>query len=993
MRHHGTLAALAALAAACSGGGGGGAGSGTTQTARYGLITALAHEPADGTVQVPLAASIVIEFDAAIALDSLGDEDTWLRVAGSTNNVPGRFTANLDQSRVTFTPLSPLARETDYEFQLSGLTCDDQGRLLDAALHFAFRTLDETPPQLLGVDVQPGEQARSRTGTFTYTFSEAIAAASLSTSTLRLRDVFGASYAGGRTAVGNTVVFAPFADLPGDRLFTLELTAAVTDRAGNPLGATSSLQFTTANDPQSPSVLTMWPAQAAAGISPAVQPTYTFSESMDPGTVEPASLAFQDQFGSLVPFAIHSSADQRTLRVAPLAHLQPNRTYTLAFLLGAAATTDVSGNVLAATAALQFTTGTDTVPPAVASTVPADGQTRVSRNAVLEVHCSEALDPAWVDDTTVRLTAGGEELVAVVALAAADTVRITPVLDLPVATTCTVTLQGGHEGLHDVAGNVMAGDRTFSFTTSADATLPRALVAPPDGATSVPRGAHVTIVFDAAMDPATMTNATIEVMDDLYNPVPGTLEILQQNRVARFTPAAPFSALTHYRTRVRGGSGGVRRTSGNWFAIDQETRFRTGIDNDTTSPIVLATLNGIDAARSAGLVLPHAGFTIEVELTDPGDHSLDMGSVEVLLTGTGTGPSAATLYAVANVDYSTFQVAVPEATPLASGSWSLRVRATDLSGNVATSTPLDFEVTDAAPAFAPFERVQVVWVRTDLDRDGTGTPDFEEDMLRLGLGAEGDPLGANARLRQIVLDGIIATANAAYGRGSRGEPLDSGSVWLRFTRRAPIAIAHMQMALGGFDPEGPRGRTYAGETTGVLGRALRLPQRHRRRAQHRHEPRPRRVPRRDVALPDADPRAGVAVLPDGVRAALPAAGARHGRRAGRHRSARRHRARTRLRLRLGARQPARALAHDHARRRRLGDRHGHHPRARGRPLGRARRAGPTPSGLYGDNSLHDTYAGAAEIMAPSVGYEAMLTLDYHFRDIDLAYLRQRILLR
>jgi hypothetical protein len=55
--------------------------------------------------------------------------------------------------------------------------------------------------------------------------------------------------------------------------------------------------------------------------------------------------------------------------------------------------------------------------------------------------------------------------------------------------------------------------------------------------------------------------------------------------------------------------------------------------------------------------------------------------------------------------------------------------------------------------------------------------------------------------------------------------------------------------------------------------------------------------------------------------------------------------------------------------------------------------GPAPSGLFGDNTLHDTYAGAAEVMAASVGYEAMTSLDYAFRDIDLAYLRQRILLR
>jgi hypothetical protein len=55
--------------------------------------------------------------------------------------------------------------------------------------------------------------------------------------------------------------------------------------------------------------------------------------------------------------------------------------------------------------------------------------------------------------------------------------------------------------------------------------------------------------------------------------------------------------------------------------------------------------------------------------------------------------------------------------------------------------------------------------------------------------------------------------------------------------------------------------------------------------------------------------------------------------------------------------------------------------------------GPTPRGLFGDASLHDSFAGAAEVMAPAVGYEAMTTLDYAFRDVDLAYLRQRLLLR
>jgi hypothetical protein len=55
--------------------------------------------------------------------------------------------------------------------------------------------------------------------------------------------------------------------------------------------------------------------------------------------------------------------------------------------------------------------------------------------------------------------------------------------------------------------------------------------------------------------------------------------------------------------------------------------------------------------------------------------------------------------------------------------------------------------------------------------------------------------------------------------------------------------------------------------------------------------------------------------------------------------------------------------------------------------------GPLPSGLFGDQTFHDSNAGAAEVMAATVGYESMVTLDYAFRDTDLAYLRQRLILR
>lgn len=980
--------AVLLLAAACGGGGGADVGNGVSGA--FGTVRLLGHEPSADAVQVPLGAVVDLVFDADMALDSFGDADTWLRPAGGAAAVPGAFTRG-SNGRVRFTPAAPLAPETDYVFQLSPLTCDEAGRILDATVTFAFRTFDATPPQIVGADVAANATGVARTRSFTVTCNEAIAPGSLGDGSFYLRDLFGIRYASLRSVSGSTVTLAPLADLPGDRQCFLVLTTAVTDRAGNALVAGTTIPFRTAVDATPPSVVSVWPPLDQTGVSPLVQPTVTFDESMDPATVEAVSLLFQDSYGTVVSFTIEASPDQRTLRVRPRNRLANNRRYTLAFLLGAAAATDVSGNPLAATQAVAFTTGTDATPPAVSHSVPAAAETRVPGSLVATVTFAEPLDPARVSAATVGLTAAGIGRDAVVELVGGTTVRVTPVLDLPVSTSCVLSLRGGQDGLRDLAGNVLATDVAIPFTTSTDAGEPGVILLPPDGAANVAPASGVRFVFDAPMDPATLTAATVLVTDDLGNVLPGELTV--GDRVVAFTPAVTFAASTYYRLAVRGGRDGARRASGNWFPADRTARFRTGTAGDNVAPTVTATVNGIAGARTAGLVLPPAGFTVDVAASDVASQWVDMGSVEVRFEGPGTAPGAAALLSAARIGYGTFQVAVPAATPLTDGTWQLSVRVRDLAGNVGTSNVLPFTVASPNGNMLPFERTQVVWLRTDLDRDANGRPDFDDDLLRLGFASAGDPAGTNAWMRSLVLDGIVATASRLYGRGSRGEPIDGGSVALRFTQRLPIGIPHMQMALGGFDPEGARNRVYGDESTGVLGRAY-------------YDHRNGNVAERNTA---SSPGLGVfggemwlyqtrihlqvypAFQTVFAQRFLPLCPDMGGVPAGSHpldaavlgasfdyaTATSEQRARWQTVMDAAddwATVIGIVLAHEV-----------------GHSIGLVA-PGPAPGGLFGDSSLHDSFAAAAEVMAPSVGYEAMTSLDYAFRDVDLAYLRQRLLL-
>ncbi|MBK8101403.1 MAG: Ig-like domain-containing protein [Planctomycetes bacterium] len=988
--------ACGALATACGGGGGGAgnSGSGDTGDATLATLRLLSHQPADDAVQVALDATIELTFDRVMTLDCFDSEDTWLRVAGSDTNVAGTFALVAGGSTVRFTPATPLARETDWEFQVGPLTCDRDGRILEVTESFTFRTLDETPPAVASSDVVAGQTGRSRTDALTVTFTEAIAPGSIGTTNVLLRDSFGTSWPCSRTVDGATLVVQPLVDLAGDRLFTLILGSSVRDRAGNALGSTWSVSFRAAADLAAPSVTGHWPDAGATEVSPLVQPMFVFDESMDPFTVEPSSLLFQDEFGSLVAFAIATSPDQRTLRIVPSSPLQQNRDYSLAFLLGPAAATDVSGNGLGSTRLLQFTTGTDTTAPTIVGAEPAAGSRRVSPNTRPTVTFSEALDGDHVTDATVTLTVDGQAVAAVVESINGTIVRLSPVLPLPVGADCELRLRGSHGGLRDLAGIPLAADLVATFTVSDDASTPIATLLPADGAANVAANTSIRVQFDSAMDSTTLTTTTVLLLDDADQPVPVDLTVHGSQRSVRLVPQAALQPGSYYRTVVRGGANGVRETTGNWLPEDAGARFRVGTGTDLSAPTVQLTVNGIDDTRLPGLCLPPSGFSIDLRATDGVDGAQDPSSVVFEFSGPGTSPANDTLLASATLGWTSVNLRLPASQPLAAGTWTLRALVADLSGNVGTSSTLSFTIAAATGDLLPFERTQVVWPRTDLDRDANGTSDFDDDMLRLGLMTSGDPAGTNTRMRRLLLDAILAQANRLLGRGDRGELLGADSVPLRFVRAEPRGVPHMQIALGGLDPEGSRTRRYGDPSTGVLGRAF-YDHRNGNMADHNLATSPglgvfpsemwlyqSRIHRqvwpsfqtmfaqRFLSLcPDmggtpagADPLDSTVLAEWFDYQSAPST------------------QRARFNTILQALDDWSAvigiiLAHEV-----------------GHAVGLVA-PGAAPTGLYGDASLHDTYSAAAEVMAATVGYESMITLAYRFRDIDLAYLRQRILLR
>ena len=113
--------------------------------------------------------------------------------------------------------------------------------------------------------------------------------------------------------------------------------------------------------------------------------------------------------------------------------------------------------------------GPDTSAPQVASRVPAADADGVAVTSNVSATFNEPMAGSSISTGTVRLLdADGDPVSAAVTFdEAARRVTLNPVEDLATSTTYTAVVTGGPGGVTDLAGNVLAADVTWAFTTAA----------------------------------------------------------------------------------------------------------------------------------------------------------------------------------------------------------------------------------------------------------------------------------------------------------------------------------------------------------------------------------------------------------------------------------------------------------------------------------------------------------------------------------------------
>ncbi|GGM89966.1 hypothetical protein GCM10010967_23560 [Dyadobacter beijingensis] len=110
----------------------------------------------------------------------------------------------------------------------------------------------------------------------------------------------------------------------------------------------------------------------------------------------------------------------------------------------------------------------DVTPPTVIATVPGANAAGINISSNITVRFSEAIDPATVSNASIVFSNAGQEVAASIAYDAGNLmVTIDPATALGYATTYNVLVKGGAAAarIKDIAGNALAADLSFSFTT------------------------------------------------------------------------------------------------------------------------------------------------------------------------------------------------------------------------------------------------------------------------------------------------------------------------------------------------------------------------------------------------------------------------------------------------------------------------------------------------------------------------------------------------
>jgi hypothetical protein len=344
-----------------------------------------------------------------------------------------------------------------------------------------------TPPTVTTVAPIIGASTACPSSIVTAVFSKAMNPASIDGSSFTVTGS-GTAVSGVVTydVSSDTAIFTPANPLALSTLYTATITTAAHDMFGNAPAGNFVWTFTTVAVPCLPPAppVSVSPPNASAGICQNTVISATFPEAMDPATI--TSATFKVTPG--VTGTVTHDVSNKIFTFSPSSNLILSTAYTATITTGAK---DPSGNALASNYVWTFTTAASACatppPPAVISVTPPNGAVGVCPKTVITATFNEAMNPVTINTATFTVAPG---VTGIVTLDGTGKIAaFTPSSNLALSTTYTATITTGAQ---DLAGNPLAANYMWSFTTAANVCQ-----------TAVPLGSAANFVILAG---STVTN-------------------------------------------------------------------------------------------------------------------------------------------------------------------------------------------------------------------------------------------------------------------------------------------------------------------------------------------------------------------------------------------------------------------------------------------------------------------------------------------------------
>ncbi len=318
----------------------------------------------DGTPQVLLTDPIIDEVNVAIdkritatfseEMDATSINDGTFSISKSGSAISGVVTYS-DGSAI-FAPTSFLEANTVYTAKISTAVKNSDGVSLNENYIWTFttgETASSNLPKVILTEPAAMEIGVAMNTKVTAQFNRSMDPLTVNATTYTLKK--GSSTVAGTVAYsGMTATFSPTENLSSNTEYTATVTTGAKDTSGNALAENYVWAFTTGNsvDANNPTVLLTNPADNSINVNLNKTVKVTFSEAMDPLTVNTITYTLKN--GSvLVPGTITQTGTSFTLN--PTANLESNTTYTATVTTGAK---DLAGNAMASNYVWTFTTGT-----------------------------------------------------------------------------------------------------------------------------------------------------------------------------------------------------------------------------------------------------------------------------------------------------------------------------------------------------------------------------------------------------------------------------------------------------------------------------------------------------------------------------------------------------------------------------------------------------------------------------------------------------------